>query len=98
MKVEEERGMANLQIKGIDAHLYAQIEKLASAENRSVSQQILCLTKEYLARRKPAQASRTPAQVLLALSRSWQDDRTPEAIIRGIKRARRNSKKLRKGI
>ena len=90
--------MANLQIKGIDELLYAQIKKLASAENRSVSQQILYLAKEYLAKKKTAQASRTSAQVLLELSGSWQDDRTPEAIIREIKRARRNSKKLRKGI
>ena len=90
--------MANLQIKGIDEHLYAQIKKLASAENRSVSQQILYLAKEYLAKKKTAQASRTPAQVLLELSGSWEDDRNPEEIIREIKQARRNSKKLRKGI
>ena len=85
--------MANLQIKGIDEHLYAQIKKLASTENRSVSQQIL-----YLAKRKTAHASRTPAEVLLELSGSWEDDRTPEEIIREIKRARRNSKKPKKGI
>jgi len=90
--------MANLQIKGIDQDLYAQIKKLASAENRSVSQQILYLAREYLAKWKTAQASRTPAQVLLGLSGSWEDDRTPEEIIREIKKARRNSKKLRKGI
>jgi hypothetical protein len=90
--------MANLQINGIDEHLYAQIKKLASAENRSVSQQILYLAKEYLAKKKTAQASRTPAQVLLELSGSWEDGRTPEKIIREIKQARRNSKKLRKGL
>ena len=33
--------MANLQIKGIDDELYRDIKKLAAAENRSVSQQIL---------------------------------------------------------
>jgi hypothetical protein len=35
--------MANLQIKGIDDDLYAQIKSLAVSENRSVSQQILFL-------------------------------------------------------
>jgi len=90
--------VANLQIKGIDEHLYAQIKKLASAENRSVSQQILYLAKEYLAKKKTARTSRTSAQVLLELSGSWEDDRTPEEIIREIKQARRNSKKPRKGI
>ena len=90
--------MANLQIKGIDEHLYAQIKKLAAAEHRSVSQQILYLAKEYLGRRKTIQASKTPAQVLLELAGSWEDDRTPEEILGEIRRARRNSKKLRKGI
>ncbi len=90
--------MANLQIKGIDDDLYTQIKKLAAAENRSVSQQILYLAKEYLVKRKTLQASRTPAQVLLELSGSWSDDRTPEEIIREIKSARKNSRKMRRGI
>jgi len=90
--------MANLQIKGIDEDLYTQIKRLASAENRSISQQILYLAKEYLVKRKTLQASKTPAQVLLELSGSWSDDRNPEEIIREIKRARRNSRKMRRGI
>jgi len=63
--------MANLQIKGIDENLYAQIKKLAAVENRSVSQQILYLAKEYLVKRKTLQTSKPPAQVLLELSGSW---------------------------
>jgi hypothetical protein len=98
MKAEEGGRMANLQIKGIDENLYAQIKKLASAENRSVSQQILYLAKEYLTKRKTSSAARTSTQVLLDLSGSWDDARAPEEIIREIKHARRNSKKLRKGI
>jgi hypothetical protein len=93
-----EGSMANLQIKGIDETLYSQIKKLASAENRSVSQQIIFLAREYLVKRKDFQASKSPAQVLLELSGSWVDKRTPELIIKGIKRARKNSKKLRKGF
>jgi hypothetical protein len=62
--------MANLQIKGVDENLYAQIKKLAAAENRSVSQQILYLAREYLVKKKTFQASKTPAQVLLELSGS----------------------------
>ncbi len=90
--------MANLQIKGVDENLYAQIKKLAAAENRSISQQILYLAREYLVKKKTFQASKTPAQVLLELSGSWSDDRTPEEIVREIKSARRNSRKLRGGI
>ena len=87
--------MANLQIKGVDENLYARIKKVAAEENRSVSQQILYLAKEYLARNKTLRTSKPPAQVLLELSGSWVDDRHPEEIIREIKRARRNSKKPR---
>ena len=50
--------MANLQIKGIEDGLYAEIKDLAAAENRSVSQQILFLVKEYLARKKTSMLSR----------------------------------------
>ena len=90
--------MANLQIKGIQDALYAEIKDMASAENRSVSQQILFLVKEYLARRKGFQALKTPAQVLLELSGSWEDEKGIEQIIDEIKVARKNSKKLVEGF
>ena len=89
--------MANLQIKGIDEELYAQIKEMANAENRSLSQQILFLAKEYLAKRKKIRNAKTPAQVLLELSGSWKDDRGAEEIIKEIKKARRNSRKLEEG-
>jgi hypothetical protein len=90
--------MANLQIKGIQDALYAEIKNIASAENRSVSQQILFLVKEYLARRKHFQALKTPAQVLLELSGSWEDKKSIEQIINEIKVARKNSGKLAEGF
>jgi hypothetical protein len=90
--------MANLQIKGIQDALYAEIKNIASAENRSVSQQILFLVKEYLARRKHFQALKTPAQVLLELSGSWEDEKSIEQIINEIKVARKNSGKLAEGF
>lgn len=82
--------MANLQIKGIQDELYAQIKELAAAENRSVAQQVIFLIREYLAskRRLPV---KTSAEVLLELSGSWEDDRSSEEIISDIKAARRNS-------
>ena len=86
--------MANLQIKGIEDRLYEEIKKLASQENRSLSQQILFLVKEYLARKRPLEASKTPAQGLLELSGSWIDEREAKEIIADIRKARRNSMKL----
>jgi hypothetical protein len=90
--------MANLQIKGIDDKLYDTIKKLAVSENRSISQEILFLVKEHVAKRKQTIAIRTPAQVLLDLSGSWIDNRSANAIITEIKAARRNSRKLEKGL
>ena len=90
--------MANLKIKGIDDGLYAQIKILAASENRSVSQQVLFLIKEHLSKKKHLGAIKTPAGILLELSGSWEDERKPEDIVKEIKRARRNSKKLQKGF
>ena len=51
--------MANLQIKGIDDEIYTELKKMASEENRSVSQQALFLVKEYLSRKKQLRALKT---------------------------------------
>jgi len=90
--------MANLQIKNIQDELYEEIKKLAAAENRSVSQQVLFLVKEYLAKRKQLTALKSPAQVLLELSGSWEDEKTAEQIVKEIKSARKSSRKLEKGF
>lgn len=90
--------MANLQIKGIDESLYKQIKAMAASENRSISQQVLFLIKAYMASSKRLSVLKTPAQVLLELSGAWDDPRKPEEIIRQIKSARKNSKKLSKGF
>ena len=90
--------MANLQIKGMDDDLYAQLKSLAANENRSISQQILFLLKRYLARKHQLQGARSPAQVLLELSGSWEDDRPAEQIVKELKAGRKSSQKLRKGF
>jgi hypothetical protein len=94
----EGNSMANLQIKGIEDNLYKKIKKMAASENRSVSQQVLSLIKEYIARKGKIQSLKPPAQVLLELSGSWEDIRSADKIISEIKRGRKNSKKLKKGF
>jgi hypothetical protein len=90
--------MANLQIKNMDEDLYEEIKRAASAENRSVSQQVLTLIRDYLAKRNQVSKLKTPAQVLLELSGTWEDERSAEEIVQDIKKARRNSKKLSGGF
>ncbi len=90
--------MANLQIKGIEDELYQELKKMAAEENRSVSQQALFLVKEYLARKRHMRALKTPAQILLDLAGSWEDSRDSAKIIAQIRKARRNSGKLKEGF
>ena len=90
--------MAILQIKGIDDDLYAQLGKIAAAENRSISEQVLYLIRGDLARRKGIQNIPTPAETLLELSGSWADAESAAEIVRGIRENRKNSRKLREGI
>ena len=90
--------MANLQIKGMDDVLYAELKALASAENRSVSQQVLYLIRHWLSHQQSVQKSQSAAEVLLELSGSWQDERASEAIIDELKAGRVNSHKLTEGF
>ncbi len=90
--------MANLQIKGIDDDLYKEIKNIAASRNRSVSQQVLMLIKNYLSKQHQIEKIKSPAQVLIGLSGSWDDARPAEDIIADIKKDRKNSKKLETGI
>lgn len=90
--------MANLQIKGMDDDIYAELGKVAAAENRSISQQVLFLIKGYLARRKSVHRIPTPAETLLMLSDSWEGSSSAEVVIADIRKARRNSAELEEGF
>lgn len=90
--------MANLQIKGIDKDFYNRLKEVSLSENRSVSQQVLFLIKNYLVKKPQIQNTKTPAQVLLELSGSWQDTRPSEQIVKELKKSRKNSKKLSEGF
>ena len=89
--------MANLQIEDIQEELYSQLKELAAEENRSVAQEVVFLIREHLARKRGLPPG-TAAEVLLQLSSSWEDDRSPEEIISDIRAARRNSAGLASGL
>ena len=86
--------MAILQIKGIDDTLCMRLKQMAAADSRSVSQEVLHLTKEYMARREAQDADATSAKALLELAGSWEDERDAAEIAREIRAARRNSDRL----
>ncbi|MBI5018083.1 MAG: hypothetical protein HZB55_21675 [Deltaproteobacteria bacterium] len=90
--------MANLQVKGIDDDFYEELKRLASSENRSVSQQVLTILRSYLAKGPAVDEAKTPAEVLLGLAGSWEDERSAEEIAGGLRAARRRSTKLDQGL
>jgi len=90
--------MANLQIKGVDDNFYEDLKRMAKRRNRSVSQQVLTILKEYMARKGKLNKVQTPAAVLLELSGSWTDERSAGEIAAQIRGARKPSRKLRKGL
>ncbi len=90
--------MANLQIKGINDELYKELKKIAAEEKRSMSQQTLLLLKDYLVRKQQVRKLKSPAQVLLDLSGSWEDNRGVETIVSEIKKSRRNFKRLKREL
>ncbi len=90
--------MANLQVKGIEDNLYAQLKELATAENRSISQEVIFLIKTHLASRKVLQATPTPAEILLQLAGSWEDEKQADEIIAEIRASRQNSQRLSGGL
>ena len=90
--------MANLQIKGMDDDLYLEIKQMAKDEQRSVSQQILYITKLFLSKRKTIEHLKTPGEVLLGLAGSWADERPAEEIIAEIRAARKSSIRLSEGL
>jgi len=90
--------MANLQIKGMDDDLYRLLKELATAEDRSVSQQVLHLIRSYVSKGKRVSGVRNPAETLLELSGSWEDGREADAIVQDIRKARKHSEKLASGF
>lgn len=90
--------MANLQIKNINDEFYNRIKMLAEDENRSISQQVLFLLKEYISKQKSIHRTKSPAQLLLDLSGSWDEEAEADEIIAKIRKNRINSKGLSQGF
>jgi hypothetical protein len=86
------------EIKGIPSEFYEQIKDRAEAESRSVSQEVLHMTKEHMVKGKAVKTIKTPAQVLLELAGSWSDTKDVEEIVMELKKGRSNFKKISAGF
>ena len=83
--------MATLQVKGMDDRLYKSLAARAAGENRSISQQVATIIRDFLAR--PGGPSQKSTADFLALCGSWADDRPAGEIVREIRRARQSSRR-----
>lgn len=82
--------MATLQVRSMDDQLYRALGARATMENRSISQEVIVIIKDYLAR--PASRHEDTTEQFLQLCGTWQDDRAADAIAAEIRDARVQSK------
>lgn len=78
--------MATLQVRSIDDQLYEALGQRAAQDHRSISQEVVAILKQYLA--KPDDPA-SGTDHFLALCGSWQDDRSPSDIAQAIRASRR---------
>ncbi len=81
--------MATLQVRSIDDQLYRALGARAAHDNRSISQEVVAIIKDYLSR--PVTQHRNVTEEFLQLCGSWQDDRSEQEIAAGIRQSRIDS-------
>ncbi len=84
--------MATLQVRGINDSLYAALGSRAEMDNRSISQEVVMMIREFLAR--PGTAAEEATRAFLELSGSWADGRSARDIADAIRKARRTSRRF----
>lgn len=84
--------MATLQVRGIDDALYRALGARAELENRSISQEVTKMIREFLAR--PGAVAEEATEAFLRLSGSWRDVRTARDISRDLRKARRTNRRF----
>jgi len=78
--------MANLQVKSIDDKLYESLGKRAAMENRSISQEVIFILKEYLS--IPSHRHHKTNHQFLELCGSWEDNKSADDIVTQIRNDR----------
>ena len=86
--------MATLQVRSIDDQLYEALGRRAMMENRSISQEVVSILKEYLSAPRTKQQQHATA-AFLELAGSWQDDRSPQEIADDIRANRRSGRRFK---
>ena len=85
--------MATLQVKGFDEALYRALGARAKQENRSISQEVVKLVQDFLAR--PSGSAEEASRTFLTLCGSWKDKRSPRQIAQDVRKSRRTARRFR---
>ena len=80
--------MATLQVRSIDDGLYKALGRRASMDNRSISQEVVAIIKAYLA--SPTSTPEKTTSDFLALCGTWEDERSPDAIVEELRQSRQS--------
>ena len=86
--------MATLQVRDIDDRVYDELKQRAKRKHRSLSQEVVLIIEDYLA--KPISGSKTQTEMILELSGSWAGPESAEQLIQSIRKSRVESKRFRK--
>lgn len=81
--------MAVLQVRTIDDDLYEALGRRAAMDNRSISQEVITIIKDFLS--KPG-AVAAPDDEALRLAGAWSDERSAETIAGSIRAARKSER------
>lgn len=88
--------MATLQVRSIDDQLYKALGRRAAMDNRSISQEVVAILKEYLS--YPTSKHTNSTNNFLEMCDTWQDEKTADEIIGEIRRDRRSGKRFTEDI
>ena len=87
--------VATLQVKGIDEDLYRALGARAKRDNRSISQQVVKLIQDSLAR--SGNSAEEATRGFLTLCGSWEDPRSTRTIAAAIRKSRRSGRRFEGG-
>jgi len=86
MNRDVEAIMAVLQVRSMDDEMYQALGRRAKMDNRSISQEVICIIEKFLA--TSADQSPSTDEEALRLAGSWEDSRPTEKIAESIREAR----------
>jgi plasmid stability protein len=82
--------MANLQIKNMNDQLYKALAKRAELDNRSISQEVVNIIKQYLAGTTSLEGQ---SKGLMELAGAWKGRESAEDMVKELRKVRKSRKR-----